>query len=150
MRKSFTLVGGCLAIVLMAVAFAGGQANQNLQITNGPRVEHADSNSAVIAWSTNTNGSTVLKYGTDPNKLNQTAETPWGGVTHRVTIHDLQPNTTYYFQVASGQGQGTGTGAVSSVSQFKTASEPGASNSRAKTGATLASQRPEDNAACST
>jgi phosphodiesterase/alkaline phosphatase D-like protein len=129
MRSRFTLIGVCFAFVLWAVTFAGAQTNQNLQITNGPTVEHTDSNSAVVAWSTNTNGSTVLKYGTDPNNLNQTAETPWGGVTHRVTIHNLQPNTTYYFQVSSAQGQGTGTAATSSIAQFKTANGPAAASS---------------------
>jgi phosphodiesterase/alkaline phosphatase D-like protein len=124
MRQRFTLLGVCLTFVLWAVVLAGAQTNTNLQITNGPTVEHADSNSAVVAWSTNTNASTLLKYGTDPNNLNQTAEAPWGGVTHRVTIHNLQPNTTYYFQVTSGQGQGTGTGATSSVSRFTTANGP--------------------------
>lgn len=124
MRKGFTLIAGCLTFVLLVIAFARAEANENLQITSGPRLEHADSNSAVIAWSTNTNGSTVLKYGTDPNNLNQSAETPWGGLTHRITIQNLQPNTTYYFQASSGQGQGTGTEAKSSVWQFKTTNAP--------------------------
>ena len=120
----------CLLFVVWAVGIATAQSNQSVQITKGPAVENAGSNSAVIAWSTNTNASTILKYGTDPNNLSQTAEAPWGGLTHRVTIHNLNPNTTYYFQVTSAQAQGTGTGTISTVEQFKTTNGPGASNNQ--------------------
>ncbi len=130
MRRGFGHWRGCfvLALVLWSLAFAGAQANSNLQITSGPKIEHVDSNSVVIAWSTNTNASTLLKYGTDPKALNLTTETPWGGLTHRVTVSNLLPNTTYYFQVVSAQGQGTGTAAMSTVSQFTTAGGPGAAS----------------------
>ncbi len=124
MRARITLAGVCLLLLALAVGVATAQSSQNVQITKGPTIENAGNNSAVIAWSTNTNASTVLKYGTDPNNLNQTAEAPWGGLTHRVTIKNLNPNTTYYFQVTSAQGQGSGTGAVSTIEQFKTANGP--------------------------
>ncbi len=119
MRK-LAILAIVTALVLWAGAIANAQQNQNVQITKGPTVENATSSTATIAWSTNTNASTVLKYGTSPNSLNQTAEAPWGGLTHRVTLQNLQPNTTYYYDVESGQGQGTGTSAISSVSQFQT------------------------------
>lgn len=122
MRKAGLFVTVTL-FVLWAVGLGSAQS-KNLQITKGPTVEHSTSNSAIVAWSTNVNGSTVLKYGTDPNNLNQTTEAPWGGLTHRVTLNNLQPNTTYYFRVESAQGQGTGTTAMSNVSQFKTENGP--------------------------
>lgn len=128
--------GVCFVFVLWAVTFGIAQAQQgtkSVQLTNGPKVEHTDSNSAVIAWSTNTNASTVLKYGTDPNNLNQTAQAPWGGLTHRVTIKNLQPNTTYYYQVTSGQAQGSGTGVMSSVQQFQTIAAGGSGGSASNT-----------------
>lgn len=133
MRNKIALLAVFAAFVLWAVGVGAAQQpaqqNQNVQITQGPRVESTTADSAVIAWSTNVNASTVLKYGTDRNNLNMTAEAPWGGLTHRVTIKNLQPNTTYYFDVESGQGQGTGTKAISGVSQFKTQNGPaGASN----------------------
>lgn len=112
-----------LAFTLCFVALGMAQQSQNLQITNGPVVENVSGNSAEIAWSTNVNAASVIKYGTDKNNLSQTAQAPWGGVTHRITLQNLQPNTTYYFQVESQQAQGTGTGAMSGVSQFKTASK---------------------------
>jgi phosphodiesterase/alkaline phosphatase D-like protein len=61
-----------------------------------------------------------VKYGTDPNALNQTAQGPWTSGTHRVTLNNLQANTRYWFQVQSGQAQGTGTIAQSGAYPFKT------------------------------
>jgi phosphodiesterase/alkaline phosphatase D-like protein len=89
---------------------------------DGPRVESTGANSAVIAWTTNARGSSIVHYGTNPNALNQTAESPYTqqGQTHRVDIKNLQPNTTYYFAVDSGQGFGTGTDARSQTGQFQT------------------------------
>lgn len=91
-----------------------------VQITQGPVVEHVTDTTAEIAWSTNVNSGTALRYGTDPSHMDQTAGMPWGGLTHRVTIKNLQPNTTYYFKAESGQGQGTGTQAETAQASFQT------------------------------
>ncbi|MFB3814798.1 MAG: fibronectin type III domain-containing protein [Terriglobales bacterium] len=119
---------GMLAMVAALLLWTAGLAlaqtqNQSVQITNGPVVENTTGNSVTVAWSTNVNAGSVVRYGTDPNKLDQRAQVPWGGMTHRVTIKNLQPNTTYYFQVESSQGQGTGTGALSDIQTFKTSGE---------------------------
>jgi hypothetical protein len=91
-----------------------------VQITQGPVVENVTDTTVEIAWSTNVNSGTALHYGTDPSHLDQTAGMPWGGLTHRVTIKNLQPNTTYYFKAESGQGQGTGTLASTAQASFQT------------------------------
>lgn len=109
-----------IGIMVLFASLAFAQASKDVQITKGPVVEHTGTNNAVVAWSTNVSASTVVKYGTDPNNLSQTAQTPWGGLTHRVTLKNLEPGKTYYYQVDSGQGQGTGTGALSKVEQFTT------------------------------
>lgn len=120
MRRTALLFVAAVMCALVCVAAAQTQGTQNMQITKGPVLEMVGDTSAVIAWSTNVPGSTVLKYGTDPNNLTQTAEAPWGGTTHRVTLSGLQPNTTYYYQLQSGQAQGTGSGALSPVQSFQT------------------------------
>jgi phosphodiesterase/alkaline phosphatase D-like protein len=103
---------------------AGGEENGKVKITNGPVLEEITSNSAKIAWSTNLKGSSRVTYGTDANNLTQLGESPWGqgGLTHRVQLKNLQPNTTYYFRVETGQAQGTGGAEVESnkVMSFKT------------------------------
>ncbi|HEY6352043.1 MAG TPA: fibronectin type III domain-containing protein, partial [Candidatus Angelobacter sp.] len=94
-----------------------------VKIIHGPVVELITDSTAQIAWSTNVNAGTVLHYGTDPQKLDQTAGMPWGGLTHRVVLRRLNPSTTYYFQAESPQGQDTGTRAEAAASSFKTVAE---------------------------
>jgi len=105
-----------LGAVLLLASLAFGQ---QVQITKGPVVEHTSADSAVVAWSTNESSSTVVKYGTDQNNLDQTAQAPWGGLTHRVTIKNLEPGKTYYFQVQSGQAQG-GSSTMGQIGTFQT------------------------------
>lgn len=95
-----------------------------VQITNGPVVENVTDTTAVIAWSTNVSAGTVLRYGTDPNRLDQIASMPWGGLTHRVNLKDLMPATTYYFQAESPKARGTGTTVQSAPASFKTKPGP--------------------------
>ena len=104
-----------------------------VKVTHGPVVEGTHAHSATIAWSTNVGASTILIYGTNPRDLNQTAEARWGGLTHRVQLHNLKPGTTYYYQIQSTQAQGTGTQATSAVEQFRT---PGATAAAARPAAT--------------
>jgi hypothetical protein len=101
-----------------------------VQITQGPVVEQVTDTTAEIAWSTNVNSGTALRYGTDPSHMDQTAGMPWGGLTHRVTIKNLRPNTTYYFKAESGQGQGTGTQAETAQASFQT--KPAGADAQAK------------------
>jgi hypothetical protein len=88
-----------------------------LKITKGPKVEYASGTSAIVAWSTNVSGATIVHYGTDPNDLSQKAMAPWGALTHRVTLKHLQPNTTYYFKVDSTE---SGKAGSSDVQKFET------------------------------
>jgi len=97
------------------------------KIINGPRIEQVTHDGATIAWTTNTGGSSVIRYGTNPEHLDRTAESPYADndrdpryQTHRVELKNLRPNTTYYYRVVSGQGEGTGTEAQSRVEEFRT------------------------------
>lgn len=95
-------------------------ATPPVKITHGPVVELITDSTAQIAWSTNVNAGTLLHYGTDPQNLGQKASMPWGGLTHRVVLKGLNPNTTYYFIADSAQGQDTGTHAEAPQTSFKT------------------------------
>jgi phosphodiesterase/alkaline phosphatase D-like protein len=122
-----------LRILVMVVAMTAASAAQTpvhpddpalpttpVEITNGPIVENVTDTTAVIAWSTNVNAGTVLHYGTDPSHLDKTAGMPWGGLTHRVDLKELKPDTKYYFKAESPKGQGTGTSATAPRSSFRT------------------------------
>jgi hypothetical protein len=79
---------------------AGEQwAYRNAKVTNGPVVRSLSGTTVLITWSTNIGTDTFIRYGTDSNKLDRVGESPWGGLTHRVQLHNLAPNTTYYYRV---------------------------------------------------
>lgn len=135
MRTHFVTLATCCILALATCAQAGSLSAQRdkdkdtdaaskaakVKIIHGPVVENgAKPTYATIAWSTNVKASTILKYGTSPNNLNQTAEARWGGVTHRVELSHLKPGTTYYYRVESTQAQGTGSKVLSSVEHFST------------------------------
>jgi len=121
-------------VVVLAAALAASATTapkhapkaQAVKITDGPRVEGTGPTWAVIAWTTNTGGSSVIHYGTSATSLSQTAKSAYAdndkskAQNHRVHLKNLKPNTKYFFQVDSGQGEGTGTEAKSSVAEFTT------------------------------
>jgi len=118
-----------LLMMMLALAFAlplTAQKPAAEKIIGQPKVEGVGDNWAVIAWTTNTGGSTVARYGTDKNNLGETAQAPYSdnektqAQNHRVHLKNLKPGTNYFFQVDSGQGEGTGTDAKSPVGQFTT------------------------------
>ncbi|HEU5452766.1 MAG TPA: fibronectin type III domain-containing protein [Terriglobales bacterium] len=130
-RTHCTLAIAALAALLVSAPRLEAKAPHQAaaeQIIDGPRVESVGATSAIVAWTTNTGGSSILRYGTSTSSLTQTAESPYkkadvgGHATHRVHIDNLKPNTTYYFMVDSGQGQGTGTEAKSQIATFTTKS----------------------------
>ena len=81
-----------------------GYAQQSrVRITNGPLFEQITPDSATIAWSTNVPSSFVVRYGTDPQQLDQTTKAHWTPTTHRVELRGLQPGTHYYFSIEPAQ-----------------------------------------------
>jgi hypothetical protein len=113
---------------------AGKQAAR-MQIIEGPALESATHNSAIIRWKTNTGGSliehSVVHYGTDPKDLSKKAESVnrWNQnlpyMIHRVQVMKLTPRTTYYYTVESVRGDGTPLGGKSdTINQFTTDRTP--------------------------
>jgi phosphodiesterase/alkaline phosphatase D-like protein len=93
------------------------------RITRGPIIETVGKDSVVIGWSTTARSSTTVRYGANPDQLDQTAEAPWGQERHRVTVRGLKPDTRYYFQVESAQAEGSGLSTKSNVAPFRTVAE---------------------------
>ena len=88
-----------LAFLALSAALAWGQ--QGVEITQGPQVEEVSNDSARINWETNVPAQTLVRYGTDPNNLNQQATVSWTSTSHSAQLQDLQPGTTYYYQVTA-------------------------------------------------
>ncbi len=124
MRARMILLGTILVLLWAELALAQGAPDA--QITKGPQVVSVTNDSATITWSTNEPTSAIVRYGTDRNNLNNTAQQPWGGTDHSVQLRGLKPGATYYYEVISAQGQRSGTGAVSAIQQFTTKGEAAA------------------------
>jgi len=102
-----------------------------VRIIQGPEIERADPDFAIIRWTSNNPGGSpqhygIVRYGTDPTKLNQTAKSPirlnpgHSYTIFRVRIDGLKPRTTYYYTVASTESNGKGDGVKTAVKHFTT------------------------------
>ena len=105
-----------------------------VEITQGPALEMARDDMAIIRWTTNNPGGTdvhfaVAYYGTDPKDLSQMAKSQirvnrgHPETIFRVRVVGLKPRTTYYYRVTSEENNGKSDGVKSSVNKFTT---PGA------------------------
>ena len=125
----FAALLGVLACVQVMTLAAQTHRAADEKITNGPVIEDVGDTWATIAWTTNTGGSTVVRYGKSQDRMDQMSEAPYAdndkssAQNHRVQLRNLEPRTTYYFFVDSGQGEGTGTNAKSHIGQFTTKSK---------------------------
>src|SRR5260370_12199942 len=101
----------------------------HVRITQGPELESADDNSAIIRWTSNNPGGSdehyaVLHYGTNPKELNQTAKSHirlnqnHSYTVFRVRVDGLTPRTTYYYTVDSMGANGVSDGVKSAVEHF--------------------------------
>ncbi len=79
-------------------------------LTSGPTVEEVTEHSATLRWTTNKTAATRVNYGTDPNRLVQHAYRPGGSTGHEVVMQNLQPHTTYYYEIENRYGRDRLTG----------------------------------------
>lgn len=95
----------CVAAVAQNSYVSSGSGSQSSQpavaITNGPVAEFISDSSATIGWTASKSGSMSIKYGTDRDHMNQTAQAVPGsnGASHHVHLQQLAPSTRYFFQV---------------------------------------------------
>jgi len=91
-------------LVLLFARAAAAQAPQPAaagDVNSGPTITYVDDQFAVVAWTTSAPSESRVFYGTDPNDLNQVAESMRATTTHRVDLRNLKPDTVYYFQLDS-------------------------------------------------
>lgn len=103
----------------------------HVEIVQGPALELAHDDLAIIRWTSNNPGGTddhfaVIHYGTEPTDLSQTAKSHirlnrgHPQTIFRVRVDGLKPQTTYYYSVTSTSSDGVSDGEESSVKQFTT------------------------------
>jgi hypothetical protein len=102
-----------------------------IKITEGPLLEKAAEDWAIIRWTSNNPGGSdehfgVVTYGTDPKKLTETAKSHirlnrnHSDTVFRVRLENLKPGTTYYYKDDSMQASGARDGVKSPVKDFTT------------------------------
>lgn len=108
------------------------QKYKAIVIIQGPVVLDTGDTWAVISWTTNAGGYSIIHAGINKNNLNKRAQSlqldrermresyQQQEYSHLVRIDNLKPRTTYYFVVDSGHGDDTGIESRSNVLQFTT------------------------------
>src|SRR5512133_2130648 len=79
----------CLASPAFAQTTQGtyDQADsQTARVTQGPTIEYADDQFAVVSWTTDVPSDSRVFYGNDPGNLTRVAEGPTNVTTHRVHL----------------------------------------------------------------
>ncbi len=89
-------------IIFIVVAYAAGRVGvvffgSQLTGARAPYLQTLTQDSVTVRWQTRENRMGVLKYGLQPDNLKYTLLTDSVGKVHSVTVHDLQPDTRYYY-----------------------------------------------------
>lgn len=113
-RGQFTTKGTSGESAAASTATQTGGVDDDVRIVEGPFLKELTQNSAVLFWRTNNVAASDVKYGTDPNNLDQRAYEPGGSRDHELRLTDLEQGRTYYFQVLTRKGE------VRTAGQFTT------------------------------
>lgn len=91
------------------------QQSATINVVQGPTIQYADDEFAVITWTSDQPSESRIFYGKTSSNLNQVAEDGKSLSTrHQVDLRNLQPNTMYYFRVDTGQNGEAGATALNS------------------------------------
>jgi phosphodiesterase/alkaline phosphatase D-like protein len=102
-----------------------------VEIIQGPTLEFARDDLAIVRWTTNNPGGSddhfgVVYYGTNPREMSQIAKShvrlnqAHSETMFRVRMDGLSPRTTYYYTVTSTESNGKSDGEKSVVNHFTT------------------------------
>lgn len=110
-RKLVGWLAVLLAVITLGIAtsilgLAPIAVSTSATVISEVRTTNVRDNTFVVSWVTDQTATGEVHYGTDASDLNQTAEDDRGAGTnddtHYVTLMDLSPETTYYFDIVSG------------------------------------------------
>src|SRR5688500_6337616 len=70
-------------------------------VTRGPYLQMANDDAVSVRWRTGTATDSVVRYGSSPTTLSQSALVSGTRTEHEVRVTGLNPDTTYYYSVGS-------------------------------------------------
>ena len=117
-KLAIVLAVGCvpfLAIAQTQTAAPAATSAQGAKVTQGPVIQYADDQFAVITWTTDIPSESRVYYGTNASNLDRVAENRSSSTSHRVELTNLQPLTTYYLRVDTGEGSTAATNSFQTV-----------------------------------
>ncbi len=77
---------------------------QEVNITRGPYLQTGTSDSMIIRWRTSSPTGSFVRYGTDPDDLNNSTFDSNQTTEHEVRLTNLMVDTTYYYTVGDSTG----------------------------------------------
>lgn len=111
-RKKLIMIGLAVAIpLLIAIAVGlyflmqGTSARASEEAPQNVSVNSSDPENIKITWATGVDTTAVVEYGTEPDSssFSEFAFSELESTDHLVQIPGLQPETTYYFRIQSGE-----------------------------------------------
>ena len=99
--RTWLIVG----LALLMPSFSRIRADLAATLVRAPYVQSVTATSAIIAWATDTAGTSEVRYSTDQSYSRVTAASSRlinGQYAHAATLSGLCPHTTYYYKVFTG------------------------------------------------
>jgi len=100
-----TAVGIPLVLIAVVVGFfiiQSGTTSATELAPSNVNTQIKEDGSAQVTWETGQDTLAVLEYGVAKDALDEVAFSELETTSHTVTLSSLKPNTTYYFQIRSG------------------------------------------------
>jgi len=91
-------------LTLSFFVLAGALSVQAQNIIRGPYLQSPNWNSIKVAWRTETESLSLVKYGTSPSNLTNTAATSGMAINHVVELTGLEAYTTYFYAISDSVG----------------------------------------------
>ena len=89
-----SILSALLILTLSQLAFAAS-------LTRGPYLQMASEDAITVRWRTNSATDSVVRYGSSPSSLTETAVVSGTRTNHEVRIEGLNADTQYYYSVGS-------------------------------------------------
>ena len=93
--------GVCALLLFLGIGVAASGVAQTVQ--RGPYLQMATPSGLVVRWRTDQSVDSVVRYGTTPSSLSQSA-VGTTGTEHEVELSGLQPDTRYYYSIGTSSG----------------------------------------------